>query len=195
MRVVATLLFLVLWTSFSLADVVVNNIGITSTSVLMATNFNTVTFTPTQTGTFGTLFTIKVKNDTGATGDLSVLRLTFSGGIGLRNGSLVGGAGIAPGGYGEFQYNLGNISYTNLTPKSFTFDTTVWSSGTIINWATAATGTYEGAWGSGASASIPNGMYSVAVPEPGTLCLGGLLATGSGAGLWWSRRRKATATS
>lgn len=190
MRFFAPFLLLAFLGGDSRADVVVSNIGLTSTSVLMPDSANAATFTPTQTGTFGTLFTIKVKNQTGATGNLGVLKLTFSDGIGYLNGTLTGGVPIAAGDYGEFQYNLGNISYTSGVAKTFTFSLSTQSSGSIVNWATAATGTYTGAWGSGASSNPTNAMYSVAVPEPGTLLPGGMLAAGSGAGWWWGRRKK-----
>lgn len=190
MRFYAAFLLLIFWSHPLLADVVINNIGITSTSTLMPDGLNSITFTPTQTGTFGTVFTIKVKNQTGATGDLSVLRFTFSDGIGYLNGTLVGGVPITAGNYGEFQYNLGNVSYSSGVTKTITFNLSAQSGGSILHWATAATGTYSGAWGSGASAGVTNGMYSVAVPEPGTMTLGGMLACGSVTGWWWRRRKQ-----
>lgn len=36
-------------------------------------------------------------------------------------------------------------------------------------------------------------MYGSAVPEPGTMLLGGLAAMAGGAGIWWKRRRKGEA--
>lgn len=189
MRILAAFLLLLFAGKCAWADVVVSNIGLTSTSALLP-DISSITFTPTQTGTFGTVFTIKVKNQTGATGDLSVLRFTFSEGTGYLNGTLVGGVPITAGNYGEFQFNLGNISYSSGVVKTLTFKLNAQSTGSIVNWATAATGIYSGAWGSGASAGVTNGMYSVAVPEPGTMALGGMLAGGSLAGWWWRRRKQ-----
>jgi hypothetical protein len=47
--------------------------------------------------------------------------------------------------------------------------------------------------GTGGNFGCVNGIQIVAVPEPGTLLLGGIAAACGGTGVWWKRRKKAPA--
>jgi len=61
---------------------------------------------------------------------------------------------------------------------------------TTVNYNSSNTGT-SGSWGLG-SGSLG---AQIAVPEPGTLLLGGIAAVTGGGGVWWKRRRKSAGNS
>jgi hypothetical protein len=176
----------------SKADVVVSNIGTANTSV--AFTAGSISFTPTQTISSGSILTLRVFNSNSATASLSALNLqmTVGSGTATYSGTLVGGGAIAANSYGDFTFDLLTQNYTNNTPFSISsISIAAQTTNADAQWAyNTTTPTFSGAWSTGASSPGMFSLDATAVPEPGTLLLGAIAAVSGGGGVWWKRRRK-----
>jgi hypothetical protein len=179
------------------ADVVVSNIGTANTSVGFSTG--SISFTPTQTISSGSILTLRVFNNSGSTA-LSALSLFMdvnSSGLQSYAGTLVGGGSININSYGDFAFNLSTRNYTNSTAFSISsISINSQTTNADAQWAYNTTApTFSGAWSTGASSPGMFSLDATAVPEPGTLFLGGIAALTGGGGVWWKRRRKGAVNS
>jgi hypothetical protein len=142
----------------------------TLSSQLYSKSSGAVGQTISSTGT-GDEFSLNLTGDFGTTGPS---------GTGLLAGTNY---------YMSFDFNFtGNadVWIQGLDPSNANYNTTIWT----------PTGSYStqnsaNTLNQGLNASVPYAyaLEAVAVPEPGTLLLGGIAAVG-GAGGWWARRRK-----
>lgn len=111
----------------------------------------------------------------------------------LESGYLGLGAGYLFDITGGSSSGAGSIDIQNLAAGNYTFTITNTNNYAINSFSSSPTiSTYQGF----SSASFSGGNYQfalTAVPEPGTLLLGGIAACSGAAGAWWKRRkRKAT---
>lgn len=125
-----------------------------------------------------------------------------------RNGSAVGmpsdiNVAAVNAGTDEYSYTLTNISAFDFTPgDNWLIRMTLGQSGFQASSAVSlddplgifTTKSESGLQVSGGGTGyVRFQMYGSAVPEPGTMLLGGFAAMAGGAGVWWKRRRKRAA--
>jgi hypothetical protein len=106
----------------------------------------------------------------------------------------VGGTGLEAGKnyYMSFAFDFvgdADVWIQGLDPANQVYTTTTWNPTGSYSTQSSTTTLNEGL---NASVAYAYSLEAVAVPEPGTLLLGGIAAVG-GAGGWWARRRKKAA--
>ena len=89
------------------------------------------------------------------------------------------------------------MTFANGSAGNLYFKLVSTTGGGIANWASTTNSvTANLGWTGGATTRPTDGQYELsataAVPEPGTLLLGGIAALTGGTGVWWKRRKKAT---
>jgi len=162
----------------------------------------TVSYLPTEPGTYGTFF-IEVRH--GIADVLTSLSLGFqtssSGQTAQTANVTMSGVSLAANTNGVASFDLSSMSFLGSNSSLQFWVTGVTSTGSTIttsdiNWVVNSnlTGSnYTGNWSGNSFTNSSNGLFSIRytpVPEPGTLLLGGIAAACGGGGVWWRRKRK-----
>jgi hypothetical protein len=163
----------------------------------------TVSYLPTEPGTYGTFF-VEIRH-TIAGGTLTSLSLGFqtsSSGQGAQTASgTMSGFTLNQNAYGVASFDLSSMTFLGANSSLEFWVTGVTSTGSAISasdiqWAVDSglnSSSYSGAWASSAPTNVDKGLFEIKytpVPEPGTLLLGGIAAACGGGGVWWRRKRK-----
>jgi hypothetical protein len=169
------------------AEVVLSNNTSTTTNNINLNNASfTINFTPTSVLTFEKFF-LNIDNNFGGTA-LTQVKLSINGGADLTwNGSIAAGLDNQ-----LIDFDISSLGQSTLSPTSLVFQITGMTGGntsqTAIN--TANTQTVTGSWNNSYSNGSGVLFEITAVPEPGTLLLGGIAAACGGTGVWWKRRKR-----
>ena len=177
------------------ADVVLENYGGTDGTggAISSGSASSIAYTAGTTGSLESV-TLRIYNSSTTTA-MSVLLLNFgstSAAANLNNvsGTRINGTGAALT-YGDWQFSLGSgLAVTSGVAGSLYFKLDI-TDGTA-NWATTNNSVnVYGGWTGGTTTLPASAQYSLsAVPEPGTMLLGGIAAAAGGAVAWWKRRKQ-----
>ena len=169
------------------------NLKADATGVTTLNNYTLRLFEITATNTLSSQLYSKSSGAVGTTISSSGTGDEFSLNL-LGSFGTVGGTGLEAGKnyYMSFAFDFsGNadVWIQGLDQSSQVYNTTTWNpTGSYVNQTSASTLDQN----LNASVAYAYSLEAVAVPEPGTLLLGGIAAMG-GAGGWWARRRKKVA--
>jgi hypothetical protein len=157
-----------------------------NTTLATSTTFD-IGFTPTSILNYEKFF-LNVNNQFGNTA-LTQVKLK------INNGSEITWNGTVNIGTASqlIDFDISSLGQSSLSATTFSFlitgvtgDTTQ----TAINTTSVAGQTVTGAWNNSYSNNSGVLFQLSAVPEPGTLLLGGIAAACGGTGVWWKRRKR-----
>ena len=180
------------------AEVVLTNYGGTDGvgQALSISNASSIAYFSGFAGNF-TNVKLKIFNDD----SLAITAISLSFGLtsaanDLSNVSV--STNITGSSFADVDFNLGSgLTFANGSTGNLYFKLVSVTGGGIANWASTTNSVNANlGWTGGATTRPTNGQYELsataAVPEPGTLLLGGIAALTGGTGVWWKRRKKAT---
>ena len=181
------------------AEVVLTNYGnTTGFGSSLSSSESSIAWTSGYSGNF-TSVKLRIYNSS-LIANLSSLSLDF----GLASGSFtltnVAGTGvsISQQNFGDVTFDLGtSLAFTSSESGSLYFRLNSQTFNASANWANSTDPVrISSGWTGGATTGPTSGEFQLsataAVPEPGTLLLGGIAALTGGTGVWWKCRKKAT---
>ena len=180
------------------AEVVLTKYGGTDGvgQALSSSNASSIAYVSGFAGNFTNLKLRIFNNDTPTITAISLSFGLTSAASDLSNVSVSTTIGSAS--FADVDFNLGSgLTFANGSAGNLYFKLVSTTGGGIANWASTTNSVTENlGWTGGATTGPNNGQYELsataAVPEPGTLLLGGIAAVTGGTGVWWKRRKKAT---
>lgn len=121
---------------------------------------------------------------------------TITASIGYYPNTGVNLTGIEIGTTGEYLFDISSATVSTYTANSYALEIrNMVASGFGIQKASSGTATYAASGYSLITYDVANVRFELsttAVPEPGTLLLGGIAAACGGSGVWWKRRRRSS---